>query len=503
MVSPQSLSIRPNTEAFEREVLIASSGFREYDARWLYPEQINLRGFTRLGLALGNLIRQNGVTPKIVVGHDYRSYSATLKNALIIGLMQAGCDVHDIGLCLSPTAYFAQFHLDAMCVAMVTASHNENGWTGVKMGLDRPKTFSPDLMLRLRELALGNAELPVHAGGAYTYHDDVRAAYLADLAKGGKIARGLKAVVACGNGTAGAYAPEVLRAIGVEVVEMECDLDYTFPNHNPNPEDLAMLHALGEQVRATGADLGLAFDGDGDRCGVVDHRGEEIFADKIGVLLARDFARDYPGARFIVDVKSTSLYATDPELQAAGAVTEYWKTGHSYLKSRLNETGAMAAFEKSGHYFFAEPLGRGYDDGLASAIAVCRMLDHAVGQSLAEVYASLAITWSSPTMSPYCPDDRKYAIVESVTKKMSDMAARGALILAQKIENVVTVNGVRVTLADGTWGLVRASSNKPSLVVVVESPVSQAQMTGMFNFIDDILKAYPEIGEYDQKLKAA
>jgi phosphomannomutase/phosphoglucomutase len=261
-----------------------------------------------------------------------------------------------------------------------------------------------------------------------------------------------------------------------------------------------MLRAMGDAVKQSGAELALGFDGDGDRCGVVDDHGHEIFADKVGVLLARDLSERIRSAKFVVDVKSTGLYEVDPVLKANGVVTDYWKTGHSYIKRRTSELGAVAGFEKSGHYFFNPPIGRGYDDSIVAGIAVLEMLDRAGGKRISALIGDLPKTWGSPTMAPFCPDERKYQVVDSVTKEYEQLAARGEKLLGQKIARVVTVNGVRVTLEDGTWGLVRASSNKPSLVVVCESPVSDERMRAMFKEIDTRLQKYPEVGEYDQKI---
>jgi len=491
--------LKPNTYEFETQPLVSPSGFREYDARWLYPEQINLNGVQALGLGLGTLIHEMGVRPAIAVGQDYRSYSVSIKQALIIGLMRAGCEVHDIGLALSPVAYFSQFALDVPCVAMVTASHNENGWTGVKMGAQRPLTFGPDEMGRVKEIVLSGA-FKEREGGKYVQVTDMAQRYIADLTNRPKISRKLRVVAACGNGTAGYFAPKVLEGIGAEVIPLDCSLDYTFPNYNPNPEDMEMLHALRDKVLAEGADVGLGFDGDGDRCGVVDNTGEEIFADKVGVMLARDLSARFPNAQFVVDVKSTGLFLTDPVLIANGAKTDYWKTGHSYIKRRAHELNALVGFEKSGHYFFNPPIGRGYDDGLVSAIAICDMLDRNPGKKMSELREALPKTWGSPTMSPFCPDEVKYEVVERMVKLFTDMKAKGETILGQKIRDLVTVNGIRLVLEDGTWGLVRASSNKPGLVVVVESPVSEANMRGIFAEIDKRLSANPEVGEYDQKI---
>ena len=491
--------LQPNTADFEVLPQIAATGFREYDARWLYPKDINLMGFQALGMGLGTFLHEQGVRPAIVVGHDYREYSGALKRALTLGLMMTGAKVHDIGLALSPMAYFAQFALDVPAVAMVTASHNENGWTGVKMGCERPLTFGPDEMSRLKEIVLSGEFRPA-SGGSYLFVPDMAQRYIEDLVSAGKLSRKIKVVAACGNGTAGAFAAPVLEGIGAEVVPLDCELDYTFPRYNPNPEDLQMLHAMAEKVRETGAEVGLAFDGDGDRCGVVDNEGEEIFADKVGVMLARDLSTQYNNPQFVVDVKSTGLFLTDPQLQAAGAKTEYWKTGHSYIKRRSNELGALAGFEKSGHYFFNSPIGRGYDDGLVSAIAILQMLDRNPSKTMADLKNDLPKTYGSPTMSPYCSDTEKYDVVDRIIAEYKGLAESGGQLLGQSIRDVVTVNGIRITLEDGTWGLVRASSNKPNLVVVCESPVSEAQMKAMFADIDKRLSAHPEVGEYDQKI---
>jgi phosphomannomutase / phosphoglucomutase len=491
--------LETNTYAYESSPMVKPSGFREYDARWLFEKEINPMGVQALGLGLGTLIHDMGVAPDLVTGHDFRAYSASIKHALTVGLMAAGIRVHDIGLALTPMAYFAQFDLDVAALAMVTASHNDNGWTGVKMGTQRPVTFGPDEMGRLKEIVL-RGKFRYADGGSYRFVEDFPARYIADLTNRPKLKRKLKVVAACGNGTAGAFAPRVLEMLGCEVVPLDTDLDFTFPHYNPNTEDLHMLRAMARKVRETGADLALGFDGDGDRCGVVDNHGEEIFADKIGVMIARDLSKLYPGSTFVVDVKSTGLFATDPVLLANGAKADYWKTGHSYIKRRVSELEALAGFEKSGHYFFNAPIGRGYDDGIVAAIHILDMLDRNPQKSMAGIYEALPTTFGSPTMSPYCDDDKKYGVVDRVTERFKAMQAKGELLIGQNIRDLVTVNGARVTVMDGTWGLVRASSNKPELVVVVESPVSEARMREMFAAVDAILRENPEVGAYNQTI---
>jgi phosphomannomutase/phosphoglucomutase len=498
--------LQPNTAAFESTPLVKPTGFREYDARWWFghpgspkPPELNLMGVQAVGLGLGTLLGELGVRKEIVVGHDFRGYSSAIKYALISGLMGAGCRVHDIGLALSPMAYFAQFELDVPAVAMVTASHNDNGWSGVKMGAQRPVTFGPDEMGRLRDIVLAG-RFDLAGGGSYLFVDDFPARYIRDLTNRPKIGRKLKVIAACGNGTAGAFAPQILEAIGCEVIPLDATLDHTFPRYNPNPEDMKMLHAMAEAVNEHGADVGLGFDGDGDRCGVIDNEGHEIFADKIGVMLARDLSRVHGPSTFVVDVKSTGLFMTDPELKRLGAKTDYWKTGHSYIKRRVAELNALAGFEKSGHFFFNAPVGRGYDDGVVTAIAVVDMLDRNPTKTMADLYRDVPKTWGSPTMSPHCGDEVKYGVVDKVVSHFKDMHARGEAVAGHPIADLVTVNGVRITAADGTWGLVRASSNKPELVVVVESPVSEARMREMFKAVDGVLRTHPEVGAYNQTI---
>jgi len=495
---PQS-QLKPNTYEYESFPLVKPTGFREYDARWLFEKELNLMGVQALGMGIGTLVHEMGVRPDLVTGHDFRGYSSSIKYALISGMMAAGLRVKDIGLALSPMAYFGQFELDCPCVAMVTASHNDNGWTGVKMGADRPKTFGPEEMGRLKDIVL-NAAFKLREGGSYEFVENFPARYMADLTNRPKIKRKLKVVAACGNGTAGAFAPKVLEMIGCEVIPLDAELDHTFPRYNPNPEDMKMLHAIAEKVRETGADVGLGFDGDGDRCGVVDNEGEEIFADKIGVMLARDLSKLHPGAQFVVDVKSTGLFHTDPELLANGAKTDYWKTGHSYIKRRVSDLSALAGFEKSGHFFFNTPVGRGYDDGILTAIAVCEMLDRNPDKTMADLYRAVPKTWGTPTMAPKCADEVKYEVVDRVVSRFGTMREKGETVGGHAIKDLITVNGVRVVAEDGTWGLVRASSNKPELVVVVESPVSEARMREMFKAVDGILRENSEVGAYNQTI---
>ena len=483
----------------KNETKIDPFGFREYDARWLYPKNINLLGIEDLGKGLGTQIinhtKKNN--PRVTVGHDYRSYSEEIKTALKKGLISTGCYVEDIGLSLSPMVYFAQFSLNSDAIAMVTASHNENGWTGVKMGIKKGLTHGPEEMKELKEITL-NKKFTVAKGNEKEIQS-FQQIYKNDLIKKNKIKKKIKAVVACGNGTAGIFAPDILREIGCEVIELDCKLDWTFPKYNPNPEDMEMLHAISKAVKDNKADIGFGFDGDGDRCGVIDNKGNEIFSDKIGLLIARNLSSKFKDSKFIVDVKSTGLFNTDKILLKNNCKTIYWKTGHSHIKRKVNLEKALAGFEKSGHFFFNDPLGFGYDDGINSAIQVCHLLDNQ-DKNMNDIINDLPNTFQSPTMAPFCKDEEKYSVVNELVKQIEELKNKKIKIDNQEIQEILTVNGIRFSFEDGSWGLIRASSNKPSLVVVTESPTSDERKKKIFYFIDELLQKTKKIGQYDQKI---
>jgi len=474
-------------------------GFREYDARWVYGKDINAEGIINLGKGFGTQIIKHTKkkNPRVIVGQDYRSYSEEIKVALKKGLVSTGCFVEDIGLSLSPMVYYAQFDLDSDAVAMVTASHNENGWTGVKMGIKKGLTHAPEEMSELKEITL-NQKFITNEGNEKKINN-YQNTYKENLIKKNKIHKNIKVVVACGNGTAGIFAPDILRKIGCDVIELDCNLDWTFPKYNPNPEDLEMLHEISKAVKENNADVGFGFDGDGDRVGVIDDKGNEIFSDKIGLLIARNLSVSHKNSKFIVDVKSTGLYANDKILKKNQCETIYWKTGHSHIKRKVHDEKALAGFEKSGHFFFNEPLGYGYDDGINSAIQICHLLDKQ-NKKISGIVDELPKTFQSPTMAPFCKDQEKYKVVEEITNQLKKIKDEKNKIDDQEIKEILTVNGIRFSFEDGSWGLIRASSNKPSLVIVTESPTSEERKVKIFRFIDKMLQKTGKIGDYDQKI---
>ncbi len=472
-------------------VRAAREGFREYDMRWRYPEDASLEGLRAAGLAIGAWLGERGAPRRIVIGHDYRSYSAEVRDAVAEGLASAGLQVIDIGLALSPTVYFAQFELGGLPGAAVTASHNPNGWTGIKVSACPPLTAGPEDIARIRALVLEEPPSP-RPGGKVERHEGMAERYLEDLAAGGPVDSPLRVLCATGNGTAGKFAPRMIEALGCEAVHRHTELDHSFPHYNPNPESETMLADMAEAVVESNADLACGFDGDGDRLGVVDGSGQPIYADRLGLLIARQLATANPGAMFLADVKSTGLFAVDPVLRRHGCTVRYVPTGHTYMKRELHESGALAAFERSGHFLFAPPLGRGYDDGLNSAAVLLRLLAES-GRSLQEMAAELPPSWTSPSLQPPCADSDKYGVVAEITETILAMKAEGKPLAGMAIADVLTINGVRATMEGGAWLLVRASSNTPNLVVIAESVADESETRRLLLAARELLSIYPQV----------
>jgi phosphomannomutase / phosphoglucomutase len=488
-----------NSYEYLEKTLITPNGFREYDVRWRIGKEINPNGFVVLGKAYGTLIQDLTGEKEVVLGHDFRFYSQELARSFTVGLLSTGAHVIDIGMCISPMVYFAQHYFKSKGGVMITASHNENGWSGAKLADGLSSTLGPDGILAFRR-AVESGKYREGAG-LYESFDGIFEPYLADALAPGLLKRKIKVVLAAGNGTAGRFAPPVLRAAGCEVVEVDCTADWDFKKHNPNPENLEFMHSMQAALFASKADLGIGIDGDGDRIGVMDDQGRELFSDKLGLLLARWIFPRFPSRSVVIDVKSTGAFFVDPILAAAKTSVLLEKTGHSYIKARVRASGALAGFEKSGHWFFSEPFGRGYDDAVVSALQVLRLLDEA-GKPLSALMDELPKTWQSPTLGLECPDTVKYDVVQAVTELYQKDKAAGVRIGGSAIKEIITVNGVRFVLDNGSFGLVRASSNQPSLVVVGESTESEDQLYDIVEHIQARLAATGKVGKYDQQMPA-
>ncbi len=422
--------------------------FRQYDIRGqINDAEMNETAMLLLGKAFGTfLLRQN--ISQAIVGHDFRFYSQNLERSFILGMLSTGCNVIDIGLCLTPMLYFSQYYFNCKGGAMITASHNPNGWSGVKLSNGFSYTFLTEEIQEIYQMVCHDDFFK--GSGKYECRE-IKEAYTAMVKNKIRIAKPLKVVVECGNGTAGAFAPEVLRAIGCEVVELFCNLDASFPHHNPNPESKIAKGVLAEKVKEVGADIGVSLDGDGDRLGVVDEKGNNIWSDRVAILLARQALQNNKGSTIVFDVKCTQ--ALEEDIIAHGGVPVMWKTGHSFIKKKCSDENAVFGGERSGHFFIRDNY-YGFDDGVFSAAKLISYLSEQQ-QTFSELIAATPYYTISPTIHVHCPDEIKYDIekklVESFKKKYP----------------VIDVNGARV-LFDNGWGLVRASSNEPVLVLVFE-----------------------------------
>ncbi len=417
-----------------------------FDPALLTPFDANV-----LGRAFGTVLARRGID-RLVVGHDSRAYAPMLAGALIEGLLSTGRQVVAIGLATTPMVYFAQHHLDVPAAVAVTASHNPNGWAGFKLSTAPSTTLGSEGIEELRALTADGAY--ARGCGSYVEHS-VTDAYVGDLARRSPAPAPLRVVVDGGNGIAGPIAAAAFSAAGYEVLPINLELDWRFPNHEPDPEVLDARRQLAAAITAERADIGVAFDGDGDRLGVSDERGGTVYADRVVALLARDVLARHPGGTILYDVKCSRLVGD--VVRAAGGNPVMGRTGHSHIKQQLQALGAPFAGERSGHFFdAADHLG--FDDAVHAGLRLGAVLARA-GGTLSELVEALPRYQSSPTMQAPCPDDAKAAAVDRIAER---------LLAAVEPEEVVRVDGLRVEFPDG-WLLVRASSNMPALVLLCEA----------------------------------
>jgi phosphomannomutase/phosphoglucomutase len=444
--------------------------FRAYDVRGRVGSDINADVFRLLGRAYATLIRRNGGRT-IAVGQDNRESSAPLRAGFIEGVRAAGANVVDIGEVTTPLLYFATAHWGLDGGANVTGSHNPVDYNGVKMVHPGAAPLSEDEIQSLRRIIeTGDFE---RGQGSVTTRSP-RQDYFDTVAALVRPARGLRVVADAGNGVAGLYAPDLLRRIGCEVIELHCESDGRFPHHLPDPEDPANVVDLQEKVVEVGADLGLAWDGDADRVGVVDERGQRHEADLILVLLARDLLSRHPGAKIVFDVKSSQSLVDDIKRQ--GGVPVMWKTGHSHLKRKMREEKILLGGEVSGHMFFAEGY-YGVDDGVLAACKIVDIVTRAEGPA-SRLFDSIEHLHATPELKALCPDDKKFAVIEELAREL------------KRRYETIDIDGARVLFPDGGWGLVRASNTNPYLTLRFEAR-TEAQIDAMKRVIYDALRRYP------------
>jgi phosphomannomutase / phosphoglucomutase len=424
---------------------IERSIFRAYDIRGVLGQTLD-EGVARLiGQAVGSLMKERGLR-EIVVGRDGRLSGPALSAALIDGLRKSGCDVIDIGLAPTPLVYFATFQLSTGSGIAVTGSHNPPDYNGFKIMVGGD-TLSGAAITDLYERIAENRLVTDGRGGVQ--HIELSGDYISRIASDIQLERRMRVVVDCGNGVAGALAPQVLEAIGCDAEALYCEVDGNFPNHHPDPSDPRNLKDLITAVQRTGAELGIAFDGDGDRLGLVTRSGEVIYPDRLLMLFAQDVLSRNPGATVIYDVKCTGHLAS--QILRHGGSPIMWKTGHSLIKAKMKETEAELAGEMSGHFFFRERW-YGFDDGIYAAARLLEILA-ADEREPEEIFAELPKGVSTPELKVEMAEGEHYAFVERFRAQAKFEGAK-----------VVTIDGVRADWPDG-WGLVRCSNTTPSLVL--------------------------------------
>ncbi|MCP6719070.1 MAG: phosphomannomutase/phosphoglucomutase [Patescibacteria group bacterium] len=453
--------------------------FREYDIRGrVSDKELNEESCKLIGKGFGSLLIMDYNVKEVVAAFDAREYSERLKNALIEGIISTGVNVIEIGQALVPIAYFAQRHLKIKGLAMLTASHNPNGWSGIKLGQDFETTLLPDEIKKLYQIILeedfieGKGEVSQKAGIIEVYGDY--------LTKKVKFKKPFKVVVDAGNGTAGPIIPPILRKAGVDVIEQHCDIDFSFPHHEPNPATLEALEDLSSKVKEVKADIGFGFDGDGDRLGVVDEKGNIIWPDRFLILLARQVLKEKPGSPIVFDVKSSQ--ALIEEIEKYGGKPVMWKTGHSYIKQKAKELDAPLAGEKSGHIFYRHNY-YGYDDPTFAALKILEYLSYQ-NRSLSEIMLDTPQYFSSPSWYADCADEVKYEVASKLTEEFKKEYGE---------DKVIDISGARVTFEDG-WGLVRASSNLPVINMVFESKTKEG-LERIKDIFRKKLAKYPEVGD--------
>lgn len=439
--------------------------FRQYDIRGIVGEDLTEETVKELGRAIGTYYARRGLR-RITLGRDCRLSSGPFHDALLEGLLACGMEVIDLGICPTPLLYFSIVKLNTEGGVMITGSHNPPEFNGFKVCVGKDAIYGPEIQ-KLREIA----ERGDYAEGEGKLSEyDIVKDYHRFLLEQIRIGRRLRVVIDAGNGTAGVVAAPIMRELGCEVIELYCEMEGNFPHHHPDPTVEAYLQDLIAKVRETGADVGIGYDGDGDRIGVIDERGEIIWGDKLMIIFARDIISERGGGTFIAEVKcSQVLY---DEIERLGGRAIMWKTGHSLIKDKMRKEGALLAGEMSGHMFFADRYF-GYDDAI---YASCRLLEimGKTGKRVSELLEGIPRTYVTPEIRVECPDEVKFHVVEQVKERLKGRY------------EIVDVDGVRVKFPDG-WGLLRASNTQPVLVLRFEA-ASPSRLQEIRSTIEGVLK---------------
>ena len=441
--------------------------FREYDIRGVAEVDFKEEEVLLLGKAVGTYLQDHGRS-LAAVGRDCRLTSTAYSRQIIRGLADSGCDVVDVGVCPTPVFYFAIHHLTTGGGVMVTASHNPPEYNGFKLCLDLDSIYGREI-LKIRDIVDRRA-FKTGRGGVTTA--DVVTPYQAFIQRNISLSKPLRLGIDAGNGTAGVVALPVLKNLGCQVHDLYCDMDGRFPNHEADPTILKNMADLITLVKEEKLDLGIGFDGDGDRIGVVDERGRIIYGDKLMILFAREILSRKPGATFVSEVKCSQVMYDDIKKHGGRAIM--WKAGHSLIKTKMKQENAELAGEMSGHIFFADRY-LGYDDAV---YASCRLLELIAdaGKPLSALLVDIPETFSTPEIRVDCPDEEKFELVARVTDYFKSRY------------NVVDIDGVRVLFDDG-WGLVRASNTQPALVLRFEA-LTEKRLEEIRKLVEDVVQRH-------------
>lgn len=453
--------------------------FREYDIRGVVEKDLTSDVVEKIGRAYATFARERGVK-RMTVGRDGRLTSPALCDALIGGLTGAGIDVVDIGLCATPLLYFSLFHCDVDGGIMITGSHNAAEYNGFKLCVGKEALYGADIQ-RIREI-FDNEGFASGAGAVV--EQSIIPEYMAFLREQFSSLRadGLHVVIDCGNGAASLVAKDVLEQLGCQVTGLYCELDGRFPNHHPDPTVVENLADLIDTVKRTNADVGIGYDGDADRIGVIDEQGGILWGDRLLLLFARDVLEQLPGSTFISEVKASQVFYDDIPKHGGHAIM--WKTGHSIIKAKMKEEKAVLAGEMSGHMFFADRY-YGYDDAI---YASCRLVEILVKRKkpLSSLLSDVPQTVVTPEIRVDCQDDKKFQLVEAVTQRFHEIEKTQDLATADlPIRELITIDGVRVRFDHG-WGLIRASNTQPALVLRFEGS-SQDHLSQIREYLESEL----------------
>ena len=443
--------------------------FREYDIRGIVGKDLTVELAENIGRAYGSRAVRAGAK-SIAVGRDGRTSAMAMREALLKGLLGCGLDVVDIGVCPTPLLYFALFTLPVGGGMMITASHNPPEYNGFKLCLGKDSLHGAAILSLVADIERGRFE----SGQGRVSEHAIIPDYLAYIEKAFAHVRAnrLHVVVDCGNGMGGLVGPDVLRTLGCRVTGLYEEVDGRFPNHQPDPTVVANLQDVIRTVRETGADVGIAYDGDADRIGAVDEKGQILWGDKLMVLFSRDILKEKPGATIISEVKASQVFYDDVAKHGGRAIM--WKTGHSVIKAKLKEERAALAGELSGHIFFADRYF-GYDDAIYASCRLIEILAKA-GRPLSALLTDLPHTVSTPEIRVDCPDDVKFQVVEEAKKQLA------------REHKIIDIDGVRVLFPDG-WGLIRASNTQPALVLRFEA-TSEPALKRIREIVESQVKQY-------------